>query len=151
MHTPFSKQGVLLKLPDFIGNFERDLAWPFPCPGLLRKSRNPFLGPALERSVNRRTARLHILGNGCDRPAFTVKPNDGQLALCWIGEQVPGLISPGLEGWRRTRSRDAFHVFMVWASRVTDVADLGNFSPGHGRHFRVQVNDELADLWWERF
>src|SRR5439155_23480796 len=39
---------------------------------------------------------------------------------------------------------------MVWASRVTNVAHLGNFSPGHGRKFSVQINDELAHLFRQR-
>src|SRR2546425_601337 len=39
---------------------------------------------------------------------------------------------------------------MIWASRVTNVAHLGNFSPTHGRKLNVQVHDELAYLWWQR-
>jgi hypothetical protein len=34
---------------------------------------------------------------------------------------------------------------------MANVANLGNFSPGHGGQFRVQIDDELADLWWQRF
>ncbi len=39
---------------------------------------------------------------------------------------------------------------MIRASAVANVADLGNFSPGHGRHLCVQIDNELADLWGQR-
>src|SRR6266542_3014912 len=75
-----------------------------------------------------------------------MQPNDSQLALCRIGDQVPGLISSGRQGWRKTRSGDAFHVFMVWPTARADVADLGNFTPTHRGKLNVQVYDELTDL-----
>src|SRR5712691_9331457 len=39
---------------------------------------------------------------------------------------------------------------MIRASAVANVADLGNFSPGHRWHLCVQIDNELADLWWQR-
>src|SRR6266568_7755094 len=73
-----------------------------------------------------------------------------QFALCRVSNQVPGLVAPGLEGTRRRSGRNVFDTLMIWASRVTNVAHLGNFSPGHGRKLNVQVHDELAYLWWQR-
>src|SRR2546421_3716595 len=76
--------------------------------------------------------------------------SDGcQLALCRVRNLVPGLIAPGLEGGCRRSGRNMFDVFMIWASRVTDVADLGNFPPGHARKLRVQVHNELTYLCWQ--
>src|SRR5260370_38717409 len=63
---------------------------------------------------------------------------------------VPGLVAPGLEGRRRRSGRNVFDALMIWASRVTNVANLGNFSPTHGRKLDVQVSDELANVWWQR-
>src|SRR6266568_5203334 len=82
MDTEFSQQRILLELADLVGNFERHLARPFPCPGLLWESSGPFLSPTLKRRVNRGPTGLHILGDGSDRPALAMQPNDGQLALC---------------------------------------------------------------------
>jgi hypothetical protein len=39
---------------------------------------------------------------------------------------------------------------MIWASRVPNVADLGNFSPGHGGHLGVKIDNELADIFRQR-
>ncbi len=63
---------------------------------------------------------------------------------------MPGLVSPLFQRGRRTGGRNPFDVFMIWASPIPDVADLGNFSPGHGGHLCVQIDNELADLWWQR-
>ena len=63
---------------------------------------------------------------------------------------MPGLIAPGRQGGRRAGGRNTFDVFMIWASPVPNVADLGNFSPGHGGHLCVKINNELADLWRQR-
>ena len=62
---------------------------------------------------------------------------------------MPGLIAPGRDGGRRTGSGNPFDVFMIWASAVPNVADLGNFSPGYGGHLCVQIDNEPADLWWQ--
>ncbi len=43
-----------------------------------------------------------------------------------------------------------FDTVMGGASRVANVANLGNFSPGHGGKLRVQIHDELAYLWRQR-
>jgi len=63
---------------------------------------------------------------------------------------VPGLVAPGLEGTRRRSGCNVFDALMIWPSAVTNVANLGNFSPTHGRKLNVQVSDELANLWWQR-
>jgi hypothetical protein len=42
-----------------------------------------------------------------------------------------------------------FDAFVVWPSTKADVADLSNLTPGHGRQFSVQIDDELMNLWWQ--
>ena len=63
---------------------------------------------------------------------------------------MPRLVAPGRDGRRRTGGRNTLDVFVIWPSPVLDVAHLGNFAPGHGGHLCVQIDNELADLRWER-
>src|SRR6266568_2410195 len=150
MDTIFTKPGILLEFADLISNFERDLPWPFPCPGLFRESCNPFLGPTRERGVNRWTARLQILSNGRDRPPLTMEPNNGQLALCWIGDQVPGLVAASRKRGRKAGGNDLFDTVMGWLSPRADVAHLSDLSPTHRRKLSMQIANELTQIFGKR-
>ena len=44
-----------------------------------------------------------------------------------------------------------FDALVIWTSAVLDVANLSDFSPGHGRELSVQVHNELVDLRWQSF
>lgn len=63
---------------------------------------------------------------------------------------MPGLISPGRQRGPGTGGREVFDTMMGGLPAVTDVANLSDFSPRHGGQLRMQVNDELAHLWWQR-
>jgi hypothetical protein len=76
-----------------------------------------------------------------------VEPDDGQLAFCRISDLVPGLIAPDLEGRWGTSSGDALYMFVVRPPAIPNRADLGNLAPAHRRDFKMQVNNELADLF----
>jgi hypothetical protein len=78
-----------------------------------------------------------------------MQTNDCELAFCRLGDQMPGLITPGLKGGRRAGGGNAFHVFMMGASAIPNIAHLGHLSPAHRGEFRVQVHNELVDLWRE--
>src|SRR5690348_6501464 len=75
-----------------------------------------------------------------------MQPNDSQLPLCGVRNQVPGLIAPGLERWWRTSSSNALHMLMVRPSAMPNVADFSNLAPAHRRELKMKVNNELADL-----
>src|SRR5690348_14835493 len=78
-----------------------------------------------------------------------MQPDHGQSAFCWIRDLVPRQVTPGPERARRRACRNVFDTLMIWLSAVPKVAHLGNFSPGHERRFGMQIDDELADLWWK--
>src|SRR6516225_7475724 len=79
-----------------------------------------------------------------------MKPDHGQLALCRISNEMPGLVAPGGKcGWG-TGGDNVFHAVVGRSSPVANVTNLGNLAPGHTGVLSVQVNDELAHLWWER-
>jgi len=80
-----------------------------------------------------------------------MEPNNRQLALCWVGDQMPGLVAPSLEREWSAGSRDVFDAFMVRASLVPDVAHLGYLTPTHRGKLRMQVYNELSDLWRQGF
>src|SRR5258708_11130559 len=93
---------------------------------------------------------LQIGCHGSNRPPLGMQSDHRKFALCRVGNQVPGLVSAGRQGGRRARGCDMFHTVMGGCSAITNVANLGNLSPGHGRKFRMEIGNELAHLCWER-
>jgi hypothetical protein len=63
---------------------------------------------------------------------------------------MPELVAPrGQSGPRETRG-DVFDALVIRASAVPDIANLRDFSPGHAGHLKVEVHNELADLFRQR-
>ena len=147
MHAPFSNERVLLLFANLIGDFKRDLSWRFAGVRFIPESLDPFLHPAFQGRVHRLFAHRQILGNGSDRPSFTVKLHNVVATLRRIRGIVKERKATHLDGWRRARSQHQLDRMMRGPPVKTQFANLRNFAQRHAGQFNAQIDNQLAHIW----
>src|SRR5437870_3322082 len=78
-----------------------------------------------------------------------MQSNNRQLALRRIGDLVPRLVTPRVS--TRPRGGNMFDTVMRRFPAIANETDLSYLSPGHRWEFKMQINDELANIFRQGF
>src|SRR6266700_4197190 len=131
MHAPFADERILLLFADLIGDFKCDLSWRFAGVRLVIQSLDPFLPPAFQCRVHRLFTHPQILGDGGDRPSFSMKLHNVVTTLRRIRGVIKEREAAHLDRWWRARCQHGLDRMMRGTPMKARVADLCNLTDGH--------------------